>query len=263
LHPLTAPQLRDLGHELGLSRAAVNQAADEVARLKALHGQVKGALEAAYSDNQEHAKQVCGAGASDWNASGASWHARPCIQSNALRAERHIQSLDLARSCEERPGNHKDPCPWALFPSPSPQIAELESLCAAQQSSLEESEERLRRLADSRDTLRHASLQTKAQLVTAQAQVRRFSGWSDDSHCSGRSEDHLGGTLFVAAAPIQTLAQGGCRWMHSLRRGAPPTPSSPQVGELRAARDDLTSEVARLERSVVALKADLVLRDAR
>jgi hypothetical protein len=51
-----------------------------------------------------------------------------------------------------------------------PQIRELEGLCAAQQASLEEAEERYRSLADSRDSLRHASLQAKAQLVTTQAQ---------------------------------------------------------------------------------------------
>jgi hypothetical protein len=54
------PQLRDLSHELGLTRAAVARAEEEVARLKGLHAQVKGALEGAYSENQEHAKQVGG-----------------------------------------------------------------------------------------------------------------------------------------------------------------------------------------------------------
>jgi chromosome segregation ATPase len=75
--------------------------------------------------------------------------------------------------CRDSRAELSSPLPFATR-----QIAELESLCAAQQSSLEEAEERLRRLADSRDSLRHASLQTKAQLVTAQAQVGKGGGFA-------------------------------------------------------------------------------------
>lgn len=59
----------------------------------------------------------------------------------------------------------------------SKQIGELEALCADQQTSLEEGEERYRRLADTHDALRHAGLQAKAQLITAQSQVRRWGAW--------------------------------------------------------------------------------------
>jgi hypothetical protein len=50
-------------------------------------------------------------------------------------------------------------------------MRELEELCSAQQNSLEEGEERFRGLQQEQDKLRHAALQSKAQLVTAQAQV--------------------------------------------------------------------------------------------
>ena len=53
-----------------------------------------------------------------------------------------------------------------------PQIGELEALCAEQQNSLEEAEERHRAVADAHDALRHAGLQAKAQLITAQTQAR-------------------------------------------------------------------------------------------
>lgn len=52
------------------------------------------------------------------------------------------------------------------------QVKELEELCAAQQNSLEEGEEKFRALQDEQDQLHHAALAAKAQLVTAQAQVR-------------------------------------------------------------------------------------------
>lgn len=62
-------------------------------------------------------------------------------------------------------------------PPPPPPIArqakELEELCAAQQNSLEEGEEKFRALQDEQDQLHHAALAAKAQLVTAQAQVRQ------------------------------------------------------------------------------------------
>eukprot|EP00775_Hariotina_reticulata_P000239 gene239-444_t len=51
------------------------------------------------------------------------------------------------------------------------QMRELEELCSAQQNSLEEGEERFRALQQEQDKLRHAALQSKAQLVTAQAQL--------------------------------------------------------------------------------------------
>lgn len=51
------------------------------------------------------------------------------------------------------------------------QAKELEELCAAQQNSLEEGEEKFRALQDEQDQLHHAALAAKAQLVTAQAQV--------------------------------------------------------------------------------------------
>jgi adenine-specific DNA methylase len=52
------------------------------------------------------------------------------------------------------------------------QVKELEELCGAQQNSLEEAEERYRRLQQEHDELHHTALAAKAQLVTAQAQVR-------------------------------------------------------------------------------------------
>lgn len=51
------------------------------------------------------------------------------------------------------------------------QTKELEDLCAAQQNSLEEGEERFRTMQNEHDQLHHAALASKAQLVTAQAQV--------------------------------------------------------------------------------------------
>lgn len=51
------------------------------------------------------------------------------------------------------------------------QVKELEELCAAQQNSLEEGEEKFRALQDEQDQLHHTALAAKAQLVTAQAQV--------------------------------------------------------------------------------------------
>jgi len=101
--------VRELAIELTSTRSTATKAEEEVARLRELHAQVKGALQGAYSQNQDLNKQV----------------------------------------------------------------QELEALCAAQQNSLEEGEERFRTLSDSHDALRHAGLQAKAQLVTAQAQVRR------------------------------------------------------------------------------------------
>jgi phage shock protein A len=59
------------------------------------------------------------------------------------------------------------------------QVKALEELCTAQQNSLEESEEKYRKLTESHDALHHCNLQYKAQLVTAQAQVRQIlSGYS-------------------------------------------------------------------------------------
>lgn len=52
------------------------------------------------------------------------------------------------------------------------QVKELEELCGAQQNSLEEAEERHRMLQQEHDALHHTALAAKAQLVTAQAQVR-------------------------------------------------------------------------------------------
>jgi hypothetical protein len=52
------------------------------------------------------------------------------------------------------------------------QVKDLEELCAAQQNSLEEGEEKFRALQDEQDQLHHTALAAKAQLVTAQAQVR-------------------------------------------------------------------------------------------
>lgn len=52
------------------------------------------------------------------------------------------------------------------------QVKELEELCGAQQNSLEEAEEKFRVLQQEHDALHHAALAAKAQLVTAQAQVR-------------------------------------------------------------------------------------------
>jgi chromosome segregation ATPase len=141
MHIPPATQLRDMAVELTATRSCASRAEEEVARLKMLHAQVKGALEGAYGQNQELSKQ----------------------------------------------------------------IQELERLCAAQQNSLEEGEERYRKLADGHDALRHAGLQAKAQLVTAQA----------------------------------------------------------QVGELRAARDDLAGEVARLEGRAAAARAEVDAKDAR
>ncbi|KAI8468966.1 MAG: hypothetical protein J3K34DRAFT_292723 [Monoraphidium minutum] len=109
-------QLRERTLELTTTRADATKAEEEVARLKTLHSQVKGALQGAYSQNQDLTKQ----------------------------------------------------------------ISEVESLCGAQQASLEEAEERYRALADEQDALRHAGLTAKAQLVTAQAQVSELRGARDD-----------------------------------------------------------------------------------
>ena len=57
-------------------------------------------------------------------------------------------------------------------PPPPAQIGDLESMCTSQHSKLEEADERYRTLADAHDALRHSALNAKAQLVTAQAQVR-------------------------------------------------------------------------------------------
>lgn len=72
------------------------------------------------------------------------------------------------------------------------QVKDLEELCAAQQNSLEEGEEKFRALQDEQDQLHHTALAAKAQLVTAQAQVcgrvgglkcalrrRGIGGWSN------------------------------------------------------------------------------------
>ena len=56
-------------------------------------------------------------------------------------------------------------------PPPAP-IGDRVSLCTSQHSKLEEADERYRTLADAHDALRHSALNAKAQLVTAQAQVR-------------------------------------------------------------------------------------------
>jgi hypothetical protein len=52
------------------------------------------------------------------------------------------------------------------------QVKELDELCSAQQNSLEEAEERFRGMQQEQDQLHHTALASKAQLVTAQAQVR-------------------------------------------------------------------------------------------
>lgn len=59
--------------ELSQVRSAAARADDEVSRLKALHAQVKGALQGAYSQNQELNKQVRARVGGCWG--GSAWTA--------------------------------------------------------------------------------------------------------------------------------------------------------------------------------------------
>jgi len=77
-------------------------------------------------------------------------------------------------------------CVRTPYLSPPPQTKELEELCAAQQNSLEEGEEKFRALQNEQDQLHHAALAAKAQLVTAQAQVG--TGGPGVQWCAGRED---------------------------------------------------------------------------
>lgn len=134
-------------------------------------------------------------------------------------------------------------------------------LCGSQQGSLEEGEERYRALADTHDALRHAGLQAKAQLVTVQAQVRARGG-------------REGGPV-RCRLPAAALAQNACRrcalewlthWVGCQRvhaRYSPAARRRPQVGELRAARDELAAQVSGLEGQAAALRGEVEARKQR
>lgn len=147
------PQVRELAIELTSSRASEARAVEEVGRLKTLHSQVKGG-----------SMGVCSARL----ATCRSVHAqRPCTVLSHLLLKNPVFGVTCISQVKGALQGA-----YSQNQELAKQIKELESLCSAQQSSLEEAEERYRGLADTHDALRHTNLQAKAQLVTAQAQVR-------------------------------------------------------------------------------------------
>ena len=140
-------------------------------------------------------------------------------------------------------------------------MSELETLCAAQQGSLEEGEERFRSLSDSHDALRHANLQAKAQLVTAQAQVgpggKPTSSQLVVSWASAPMSEWLPQCKMASAGALRPTRAH----MHTLD---PPRPSPiEQVSELRTARDELAAEAALLKKQLTASKTELAARTQR
>lgn len=134
-----------------------------------------------------------------------------------------------------------------------PQIQELEALCGAQQNSLEEAEERFRALSDAHDALRHQALTAKAQLVTAQAQVRL----RQPAAPAGAR------TALSGAAPPCNAAQRLWHARASWRTKRHPSRLPWQVGELRNARDELAAEAAGLQQRAAALRGEVDAACAR
>jgi hypothetical protein len=82
-------------------------------------------------------------------------------------------------------------------------MKDLEELCTAQQNSLEEGEEKYRALQDEQDQLHHTALAAKAQLVTAQAQVRAmFIFVSADVTMLLRVKHDCAAQLYVAGCEV-------------------------------------------------------------
>jgi hypothetical protein len=101
-----ASQLRELAIELTSARSTVVKAEEEVARLKALHSQVKGALQGAYSQNQDLNKQV-----------GPGTRAKPrgCVR--CRRGEKRPALSKQTGSCLVLCPHRRTPC-WLVYSVP-------------------------------------------------------------------------------------------------------------------------------------------------
>lgn len=154
--------MHELTNALFLSRSELASTEAERRRLKELHSQVKTALQDSYGAQQEQQKQVGWEGSRAWLGMAA----------GNVRAYEGglVRLLTMLCVCTRM---LRLVCPLCTRASPE-QCKELEDLCAAQQNSLEEGEERYRSLQEQQDQLHHAALASKAQLVTAQAQVGRM-----------------------------------------------------------------------------------------